>query len=118
MPNSLFDLGSPDLTPQFGGEQKAAPKVEKSIDQRFAEWLEANPTVFQEFVDIALKWKHEGHDRWSADAILAVIRWRRMELKGDSGFRCNDHFTSRLSRRAMAEVPELAGFFETRELKS
>lgn len=92
--------------------------MSKTIDERFEDWLSANPEVFPAFVEIALQAKREGRERWSADHLLAILRWNHGRLQKDRNWKCNNDFTSRLSRKAMAEVPELEGFFELRALKS
>jgi hypothetical protein len=57
-----------------------------------------------------------GYTRYSSDAILHRIRWHKHVEQGDSDFKCNDHWTSALSRWFMDCHPEHEGFFETRKL--
>jgi len=90
------------------------------IDARFAEFDAANPDVWDEFVRLANLAIDAGLERYSADAIMHVIRWNRNIVRkvDDSGFRVNDHYASRYARKWGETYPELAGFFETRTLRS
>jgi hypothetical protein len=90
-----------------------------AIQGAFEEFDARHPEVYQEFVKIALELRRRGHERYSADAILHVIRWHRdMDGRDVEKWKLNDHYTRCMSRRAMAEKPELEGFFETRKLLS
>jgi len=92
----------------------------RTIQQRFEDWLAAHPGVMEEFVRIARTLKsRDGHDRYSSDGILHILRWEGLVQRADGEkFRCNNVFSSRLARLAMQQHPDLAGFFETRSLKS
>jgi hypothetical protein len=90
-----------------------------TIDEQFKRMLAERPDVYSEFVALALKAKRSGRKRFGAKSIAEILRWNRMvERKEDEDFAINNIFTSRLARKAMEDYPELAGFFETRELKS
>lgn len=87
--------------------------------ERCEAFLREHPDVWEMFVKIALDLKRAGHRRYSSDGICHVIRWHRSTSGKDvTGFKMNDHFTAYLSRRAMEEVRELEGFFETRKVRS
>jgi hypothetical protein len=61
---------------------------------------------------------NRGWDRYSSDAILHRIRWHHHVDRGDREFKCNDHWTSTLSRWFMGKYPSNDGFFETRVLRA
>ncbi len=87
-----------------------------TIQERFESWLIAHPLVLDEFVRIARTLKERGHDRYSADGVLHILRWEgRVKRLDGEAFRCNNVFSSRL---AMVRFPDLNGFFETRILKA
>lgn len=69
------------------------------------------------FERLALSVAEKGHTRYSADAILHRIRWHFNIERGDREFKCNDHWTSQLSRWFLARHPRLKEqkFFELRE---
>ena len=69
------------------------------------------------FEQLALQVAQAGHSRYSSDAILHRIRWHMHIERGDREFKCNDHWTSQLSRWFLAKHPELPKFFETRECR-
>jgi hypothetical protein len=46
------------------------------------------------------------------------MRYMGFTTMGAESYKLPNDFTSRFSRRAMADYPTLAGFFETRELKA
>ena len=74
------------------------------------------PEVSQIFDRLALDLIQRGWSRYSSDAILHRIRWHFRVERGDRDFKCNDHWTARLSRWWMDKHPEHDGFFETRVL--
>lgn len=123
--SSLFDnvqhyRGIPTPPEAPAAPEPPPAKAKKSIAETFEDWLALNPEAFPMFVRIALEYKRAtGKDRWSADAIIHRMRWEyEVVLKRVDEFKISDHMSSRLSRKAMAENPELVGFFETRTLRS
>jgi len=92
----------------------------RSIQQRFDEFHQANPHVYAELVKLARRAKARGEQKVGIELLFAVCRWRRMMATSDSssGFKLNDHYTSRYSRLIMAQERDLDGFFETREIRT
>lgn len=70
--------------------------------------------IFTLFERFALNVINVGRKRYSADAILHRIRWHYQIERGDDSFKCNNDWTSELSRWFMEKHPEHLGFFETR----
>lgn len=90
-------------------------RAPKSLAERFEHFHATNPHVFAELRALALRAKASGIERWSVDALFHVLRWERaIATRSDDGFRLNNNYTSHYARRLMDEVPELAGFFNTR----
>lgn len=90
-----------------------------TIEERFAEFHANNPDVYTELVRLARRAKARGHRRMGIELCFGALRWNRfMSTTGEGGFKLNDHFTSRYARLLMAQEPDLADFFETRELRS
>jgi len=92
-----------------------------SIDQRFVDFDRSNPHVWTEFEAMALRLSRAGHKRYSADAILHVIRYdydvRTLRASDSSdGFKINNDFSSRYARKFARQHPELSSFFEQRKL--
>ena len=87
------------------------------IDVAFWEFHHAHPEVYDELLRMARDWKAAGHVRCGLKMLFEVIRWQR-GIRREIGqtFKLNNNFTSRYSRLLSANHPDLAGFFETREL--
>lgn len=97
-------------------------RPDPTLQQRFEQWLRTpnGQAVYAEVRDRALALRDAGVRHYGIAAIFEAARFdRRIRLgKDESGFRLNHNHRSRLARRLMADYPELADFFETRELRS
>lgn len=93
--------------------------MKKSIDERFSKFHADNPHVYASLARLARQVKSRGRSKVGIELLFAVLRWEQMmSTTGDSGFRLNDHFTSRYARLLMEQEPDLDGMFETRELRA
>ena len=68
------------------------------------------------FESITLRLIRSGWRKYSADAILHRIRWHMQIERNMRGFKCNDHWTSHLSRWFADSHPEHENFFNYRRL--
>lgn len=93
---------------------------QRSIDQRFHDFHEANPGVYAELVSMARQMKARGYHRIGIELIWSAYRWNRMMRTSpdEYGFKLNDHFRSRYARLIMAREPDLADFFQIRVLRT
>jgi hypothetical protein len=89
-----------------------------TIEERCDAYIAANAHVYRTFCRMALDAQRRGMARWSAKGIFEVMRYMGFATMGAESYKLPNDFTSRFSRRAMAEHPCLVGFFETRELKA
>jgi hypothetical protein len=95
-----------------------------SIDERYAAWRRTTDgqTVFREVLTRAIRLRARGWTHYSVKALIEAIRYDRDVALGPSadgsGFKINDHYSSRLAREVIASDGSLRGFFETRELRS
>ena len=88
-----------------------------SIDARFATFDTEHPEVWALFRRFACELLAAGRSRGSSDQICHRIRWETAVNPGhDSGFKINDHFTSRYARKLVASDSRFADFFEFRRL--
>jgi len=91
----------------------------RSFDERFAEFHQQNPHVYQELVRLARQAKSVGIQKLGIRMLWEVMRWnfllRTERAEGD--FKLNDHLHSRYAR-LLNQEPDLRGSFEFRELKS
>lgn len=90
----------------------------KSLDQRFAEYHEANPQVFAKFADLAEEAKRRGRPRIGAKFLLELVRWQTPVAANGDEFKVNNSYVSRYVRKLSTERPHLASMFATRKLKA
>jgi hypothetical protein len=88
-----------------------------TIQERFERFHAENPHVYEMFVRFARQLRAR-RARGSAAMIFERMRWETAITTSDPHFKLNDQYTSRYARLAMAQEPDLAGFFEVRELRS
>ena len=84
-------------------------------EAKFAEWCEQNQAVLDLLTKYALEAKRSGRERLSINLLFERARWySTVETHGDA-WKLNNNWRSFVARKLMADVPELAGFFETRK---
>lgn len=99
--------------------QLAFRNFEAGIEERFQNFHIANPDVFAGLVEMGLEWKRKGHAHCSINMLWNILRYRRGLVTTDGAhWKLNNSYTSRYARLIMRQVPELNGFFTTRELHS
>lgn len=96
----------------------------QTLDQQFDRWL-ASPSGQQILAEVAQRaeaLRSTGFQRYGIKAILESVRYDADLRWGPDTDRepylVNNNYASRLARHIMATVPNLAGFFEVRELRS
>jgi hypothetical protein len=89
---------------------------EDAIDRAFAAFREANPHVERELVRLTRELRARGVERVGMKMLFEVLRWSALRTTGED-FRLNNNFTARYARAIMAAHPDLAGVYETRELR-
>ena len=81
----------------------------------FKKWLRDNPAVWEAFAKkVNQAWLHSHQSRFSARAIMEVIRWETMVHDQDITFKINNNYVADLSRLVMEVKPELKGYFQIR----
>lgn len=91
-----------------------------SIQKQFRSFHKANPHVYRLFRKYARQARRAGHKRYSADALLHVIRWHLFVVtKADpaGAYKINNNYSSRYARMMVKKNPSFKGFFEMRVLK-
>ncbi len=86
------------------------------IEQAALNFHAANPHVFQELVDLCLLVKRKGRQRWGMKAAFEVLRYNRAVSTEHKTYKLSNNFTAHYARWIMRDVPELAGFFVTRDV--
>lgn len=91
----------------------------KTIDERFAEYDNKHPEIWEAFEAMTLKLIKKGKRHYSADMVFHEIRFEtRLSGKPDDTFKINNDFVSRYSRKFLDRHHEHHSFFETRKLSS
>jgi len=103
-------------------DEALRPKIlhdRRSFDERFAEFHEQNPLVYQELLRLARQAKDIGIRKLGIRMLWEVMRWNFLirTARPDGDFKLNDHYHSRYARM-LNEEPDLKGSFELRELKT
>lgn len=116
-PSMVATLPSPSLFDPPRSAARSALKL--SIQERFERWIQDNPRVWELFKRFAEDRLRAGFTKYSADAILARVRWEVSlpDTVREGGFKLNDHYTSRLARKLQAEDERFKDFFELRQLQ-
>lgn len=91
----------------------------RSIAERFADFCEANPEVFEEFKRLAWQDRLAGCKRISADELCHVLRRHFRHKQPDTqGYVINNNYTALFARRLIAEDESFAAYFETRKRRA
>jgi hypothetical protein len=95
------------------------PRVEgETIQEKFESFHALNPWVYAAFVKLTDDWVARGRKRIGIGMLTEVLRWQYgRQTRGDE-FRINNNYRSRYVRLLLAEHPEFADSFETRELRA
>jgi hypothetical protein len=87
------------------------------LQRAFEAFHAANPQVYATLVRLARGYFTAGR-HVGIGHLWEVMRWQRwVETRGDF-FRLNNNWRSRYARLIMEQEPDLAGYFETRRLRS
>lgn len=90
-----------------------------SIQERFEAFHQAHPEVYEYLVRLCYNLQDRGFQRYGIRSMWERARWHfHVERQMGDEFKLNDHFPSRYARLIVAEHPDLAGFFELRELRA
>ncbi len=79
----------------------------------FQNWLRHNRSLYSAFEEKALRMA-KLRKRYSARAIIHVIRWETELRDADVTFKCNNNWTPMMARLFMERFPCYDKFFETR----
>lgn len=86
--------------------------------EKFLQWHQSNPEVYAFLKEKALEAKRRGIDRYGAKALAELARFHFKVETPLSEFKLNNNFVAFYARLLMEDVPELAGFFELRKVRS
>jgi hypothetical protein len=86
----------------------------ETLEDRFREFHEENPHVYEEIVRLCRKAKERGRQRWGIGGVFEVLRWSWLKTTGEE-FKLNNNHRAFYARLVMEREPDLAGFFQLRE---
>ncbi|SFU70456.1 hypothetical protein [Alicyclobacillus macrosporangiidus] len=90
-----------------------------TLDQKFQQYHQDNPHVYETLVRLARQMKARGHRRIGIKMLWETMRYQLMlDTLDPEGWKLNNNYPSRYARLIMSQEPDLAGIFETRELRS
>lgn len=105
-------------------DQAEAHRQDADLTARFLTFHQANPDVYRRLRDLALAGRRGGHTRGSIAMLYEVVRYEAWSRTGpfrdvaEGEHRLNNSYRSRYARLLMEAEPDLAGFFDTRELRT
>jgi len=85
------------------------------LEQAALDFHRANPHVLREIVQACLGMRAAGYTRWSINAAFEVVRYNAALRTTGTPYKLNNSHRAYYARWIMRDVPELRGFFETRE---
>jgi len=91
--------------------------MEVSLLNKFNEWDQKNPEVYDLFIRFTLQAMKAGHKHLSAWMIVNRIRWETSIVTKGDDFKISNDFIALYARKFMAEHPEHKGFFRLRPMK-
>ncbi len=103
------------LLDMLGFGQPPPPVPSDPLAEKFQDFHEANPLVYAQLRDLALKMRRTGRERYSIWGLFNVLRWHRALETTDDDFKLNNNYTPYYARLLMKKEPELEGFFHTRQ---
>ena len=88
------------------------------IDADFDTFHKENPEVYRQLVRFSRIALQSGFSKYGIGAVAERVRWHiRVDTRGED-YKLNNNFRSRYARLIMSREKDLAGFFDTRELRS
>lgn len=90
-----------------------------TIEQKFKEYHQANPHVYERLRAMALQARARGREKIGIGMLYEVLRWEHAMATTDpsSEFKLDNNYKPYYARLIMQSDPRLAGIFETRELR-
>lgn len=88
---------------------------EDVIEAAARDFHRRNPHVLEAIRDVCLRVKRAGRRRWSVNAAFEVVRYNAQVTTDHRTYKLNNNHRAWYARWLMRDVPELSGFFQTRD---
>lgn len=108
---TLFNVPAPK--PPRKRKSAAARRAER--DRAFSDFHAENPEIFDRLKTMALRLKDRGFTHYGIRCLWEALRYDVSVETTGKQYKLSDHLPAYYSRKLMAEVAELDGFFEVRE---
>jgi len=92
-------------------------KEETTLLNRFNDFHEKNPEVYELFVRFTFEAIKRGHKRLSAWMITNRIRWETTIVTVNCDYKVSNDYIALYSRKFMKDYPQYDGFFKIKEMK-
>lgn len=90
----------------------------QQLQQRFNEFNQANPHVYNKIVQMTRDLKSQGHKKIGMQMIFEVLRWRSMMRTNSKDYKLSNDYAAYYSRLIMQQEPDLDGIYTIRENKA
>jgi hypothetical protein len=91
--------------------------IDPALLAKFKQYHLANPYVYELFKNYASKMKASGRSRYSAWAIINLIRWHHDIKTTAKDFKISNDFIALYARVLIYREPEFDGFFQLKPMK-
>ena len=96
-------------------DETRCPSSPRVTFERFLEYHQANPQVWEAFKRLAFEAISAGRDHYSSRDILAVLRWQtHLRTNDEAGFKLNNNWSPFYARLFEYRYPDHRGFFRKR----
>ena len=92
-------------------------KEETTLLNRFNDFHDKNPEVYELFVRFTFEAIKRGHKRLSAWMIANRIRWETAIVTVNCEYKISNDYIALYSRKFMKDYPQYEGFFRIKEMK-
>ena len=93
------------------------PNKEPTIEERFEEFHQANPHVYERLVRMTFDLRNRGITHWGIKGLWEKLRWDIAMETSQDPYKLNNDYTALYARRIMEFYPSLDGFFRIRKRK-
>lgn len=93
------------------------PRPQHDLEVRFRKFHSENPQIFELFKHLAGKVRAAGHQKYSAQAIMHIIRWHHDIKSSSKQFKISNDFIALYARLLMEDDQKFTDFFDTRPMK-
>lgn len=114
-PPVLPGMFSPPAEEPYAFTEPALAQGDDVLEAAALDFHRRNPHVLREIAKVCLRIRRAGRAHWSVNAAFEVVRYNAEITTDHRTYRLNNNHRAFYARWLMRDVPELEGFFETRD---